>query len=167
MPANILIIDLNMAILWLYHSETYLQYIEKIYAGAASKDNAAFIGESADKILHYNNSFEAEEIVTLLKQDYYTKIHIDENCIVGWATAFYKRVPTARKEDFLGDDTGKHKTIGEIRKPIHFAKYIYPYTGQTNVKFNYLMDRLNDTLQKKNLGAFYTHELYAKNLLNL
>ena len=77
------------------------------------------------------------------------KIHIDENCIVGWATSFYKAVPTARKEDFLGDDTGKHKTIGEIRKPVHFAQYIYPYEGQTNIKFNYLMDKLNDTLQKK------------------
>lgn len=81
--------------------------------------------------------------------------------------SFYKAVPTARKEDFIGDDTGKHKTIGEIRKPVHFAKYIYPYTGQTNVKFNYLMDKLNDTLQKKNLGAFYTHKLYAEKSLEL
>lgn len=41
--------------------------------------------------------------------------------------SFYKAVPTARKEDFIGDDTGKHKTIGEIRKPVHFAKYISIY----------------------------------------
>ena len=95
------------------------------------------------------------------------KIHIDENCIVGWATSFYKAVPTARKEDFLGDDAGKHKTIGEIRKPTHFSEYIYPYQGQTNIKFNYLMDRLNDTLQKKNLGAFYTPPAYAEKSLEL
>ncbi len=166
-PANILIIDVNAATLWLYHSETYLSDIEKLYTGGASKDNSGFIGGNAERVLHYDKPLDVESIVRLLKECSYTKIHIDENCIVGWATSFYKAVPTARKEDFLGDDTGKHKTIGEIRKPVHFAKFIYPYTGQTNVKFNYLMDKLNDTLQKKNLGAFYTHSLYAEKSLEL
>ena len=166
-PANILIIDVNAATLWLYRSALYLSDIEKLYSGGASKDNSGFIGGDAETVLHYDRPLDAESIVTLLKECNYTKIHVDENCIVGWATAFYKSVPTARKEDFLGDDTGKHKTIGEIRKPVHFAQYIYPYTGQTNVKFHYLMDKLNDTLQKKNLGAFYTHQLYAEKSLEL
>lgn len=166
-PANILIIDLNAAMLWLYRSAPYLTDIEKVYYGGASKDNSGFIGSDAEKALHYDNPLDAESIVAILKENNFTKIHIDENCIVGWATTFYRAVPTARKEDFLGDDTGKHKTIGEIRKPVHFEKYIYPYTGQTNVKFNYLMDKLNDTLQKKNLGAFYTHQLYAEKSLEL
>lgn len=166
-PANILIIDLNASILWLYRSAPYLTDIEKLYSGGASKDNSGFIGGDAEKVLHYDNPLDVESIVALLKESNFTKIHIDENCIVGWATSFYHAVPTARKEDFLGDDTGKHKTIGEIRKPFHFEKYIYPYTGQTNVKFNYLMDKLNDTLQKKNLGAFYTHQLYAEKSLEL
>ncbi len=166
-PANILIIDLNAAAAWLFYSATYLSDIEKVYVGGASKDNIGFIGNSADKVLHYNNPLDAESVIALLKENNFTKIHIDENCIVGWATSFYKAVPTARKEDFLGDDAGKHKTIGEIRKPVHFSKYIYPYTGRTNVKFNYLMDKLNDTLQKKNLGAFYTNKLYAEKSLEL
>lgn len=166
-PANILIIDVNAAVLWLYRSAPYLEYIEMLYSGGASKDNSGFIGDSAEMILHYDKPLDVEKIVLLLKENNYTKIHIDENCIVGWATSFYKIVPMARKEDFLGDDTGKHKTIGEIRKPVHFAEYIYPYTGQTNVKFNYLMDKLNDILQKKNLGAFYTHRLYAEKSLEL
>lgn len=166
-PANILIVDLNAATLWMYHSVNYLSDIEKLYSGGASKDNSGFIGGNADKTLHYDNDIEAETVVSILKECNYTKIHIDENCIVGWAMAFYKAVPTARKEDFLGDDSGKHKTIGEIRKPIHFAEYIYPYTGQTNVKFNYLMDKLNDTLQKKNLGAFYTPMAYANKSIEL
>ena len=166
-PANILIIDVNAACVWLYRSAPYLADIEKLYSGGASKDNSGFIGGNAEKVLHYDKPLDVESIVALLKECNYTKIHIDENCIVGWATSFYKSVPTARKEDFLGDDTGKHKTIGEIRKPVHFAQYIYPYTGQTNVKFNYLMDKLNDTLQKKNLGAFYTHQLYAEKSLEL
>ena len=166
-PANILIIDVNAACVWLYRSAPYLADIEKLYSGGASKDNSGFIGGNAEKVLHYDKPLDVESIVALLKECNYTKIHIDENCIVGWATSFYRSVPTARKEDFLGDDTGKHKTIGEIRKPVHFAQYIYPYTGQTNVKFNYLMDKLNDTLQKKNLGAFYTHQLYAEKSLEL
>lgn len=166
-PANIMIVDLNADTVWLYRSAPYLADIEKLYSGGASKDNSGFIGGDAEKVLHYDKSLDVERIVSLLKECKYTKIHIDENCIVGWATSFYKAVPTARKEDFLGDDTGKHKTIGEIRKPVHFAQYIYPYTGQTNIKFNYLMDKLNDTLQKKNLGAFYTHRLYAEKSLEL
>ena len=166
-PANILIVDVNAACVWLYRSASYLADIEKLYFGGASKDNSGFIGGNAERVLHYNKQLDVESIVALLKENNFTKIHIDENCIVGWATSFYKAVPTARKEDFLGDDTGKHKTIGEIRKPVHFAQYIYPYEGQTNIKFNYLMDKLNDTLQKKNLGAFYTHHLYAEKSLEL
>ena len=42
------------------------------------------------------------------------KINIDENCIVGWATRFYKENPNATKSDFIGDETGKIKIIGEI-----------------------------------------------------
>ena len=166
-PANVLIVDVNAATAWLYHSAPYLSDIEKLYFGGASKDNSGFIGGNAEKVLHYDKPLDAEIVVSLLKETNFTKIHIDENCIVGWAASYYKAVPTARKEDFLGDDTGKHKTIGEIRKPVHFADYIYPYTGQTNVKFNYLMDKLNDTLQRKNLGAFYTHRLYAEKSLEL
>ena len=166
-PANILIVDLNAATVWVYLSQPYLADIEKLYAGGASKDNSGFIGGNAKETLHYDAPLDAERIVALLKENNFTKIHIDENCIVGWATSFYKAVPTARKEDFLGDDAGKHKTIGEIRKPTHFSEYIYPYQGQTNIKFNYLMDRLNDTLQKKNLGAFYTPPAYAEKSLEL
>ena len=167
-PANILIIDLNAGKLWVYHSADYLTAIEKPYSGGASKDNSGFIGSAAVENLHYErNAHDTTRLVALLKENNYTKIHIDENCIVGWAEHFYRARPTARKEDFLGDDTGKHKKIGEIRKPIVFADYIIPYTGKTNVKFNYLMDKLNDFLLKKNLGAFYTASLYAEKALEL
>lgn len=162
-PAGIHLVDLNAGIVYYFESEPYLQDIEKVYIGGASRDNVGFIGGAVVETYHYETDvIEAEKLIARLKEKRYTKINIDENCIVGWATEYYRIVPTARKEDFLGDDTGKHKTIGEIRRPHIFADYIYPYNGETNVKFNYLMDRLNDTLQKKNLGAFYTHVLYAK-----
>ena len=162
-PANIIIIDLNGEQAYLYKSGDYLSDIEKVYVGGASKLNAGFIGRPyCDKYAYGSDQLAAANLIKRLKESDFTRIHIDEDCIVGWATAFYKAMPTARKEDFIGDDTGKHKTIGEIRNPSLFAKYIYPYTGITNVKFQYLMDKLNDTLQKKNLGAFYTPEPYAQ-----
>lgn len=160
-PANIVIVDLNSTKSYLYKSENYLEFIEKIYNGGASKNNSGFIGGEPEQIFDYSKSIETENLIAFLKENDFTKIHIDENCIVGWASAFYKVKPTARKEDFLGDEKGKHKTIGEIRNPTVFKDYIYAYEGDTNVKFNYLMDKLNDTILKKNLGAFYTHPLYA------
>lgn len=72
-----------------------------------------------------------------------------------------------RKEDFLGDESGSHRKIGEIKIQLFFSDYIAPYTGKTNVKFSYLMDKLNDTLLKKNLSAFYTSTFYAKKALDL
>ena len=167
-PAAIIIIDLSSETAWYFKSEKYLPAIEKMYWGAASKNNSDFIGSCSDDVLHYGkNDLDVEKLISLLKQNKFTKINIDENCIVGWATAFYNTVPNARKEDFLGDDSGVHKTIGEIRKPKVFNEYIYPYKGETNIKFKYLMDKLNDTLLKKNTGAFYTHELYAEKSLEL
>lgn len=162
-PANIVIVDLNGEQAYLYKSADYLADIEKVYSGGASKSNAGFVGRTYDEKYAYGaDQLAVTRLIKRLKETEFTRIHIDENCIVGWATAFYKAVPTARKEDFIGDDTGKHKTIGEIRNPSVFAEYIYPYKGTSNVKFQYLMDKLNDTLQKKNLGAFYTPEPYAE-----
>ena len=162
-PAHIIIIDLNAELAYLYKSNDYLNDIEKVYSGAASKENHGFIGHRYIEKYEYGTSqMDVTRLINCLKTSEFIRIHIDENCIVGWATAFYKAVPTARKEDFIGDDTGKHKTIGEIRDPSVFAEYIYPYSGNSNVRFQYLMDKLNDTLQKKNLGAFYTPEPYAE-----
>ena len=161
-PANIVIVDLNGETAFLYHSNDYLSYIERVYSGGASKGNSGFTGYAYDQKFVLSNQLDVSKLIGILRERNWTKIHIDENCIVGWATNFYRRVPNARKEDFIGDDTGKHKTIGEIRNPTEFKEFIYPYTGQSNVKFQYLMDKLNDTLQKKNLGAFYTPEAYAE-----
>lgn len=165
--ANIILVDVNAERAWIYKTEPYMEYIEKVYTGGASKGNEVFVGGKANMVFDYTNSVETEKLISVLKENNFVKIHIDENCIVGWAISYYMQNPIARKEDFLGDDTGKHKTIGEIRNPKFFKDYIHPYTGETNVKFNYLMDKLNDTLQKKNLGAFYTHKLYAEKSLEL
>lgn len=166
-PANIIIVDLNAEIAWVYKSKNYLDKIEKVYIGSASKNNKGFISGDFEKKLQYNNDKDSEALISLLKTNDYTKIHLDEDCIVGWATSYYKAVPTARKEDFLGDEKGKYKKIGEIRAPKVFKDYIFPYKEQSNIKFNYLMDKLNDFLLQKNLGAFYTPDAYVEKAVEL
>lgn len=167
-PKNILLVSLNDKKVYVYDSAEYLEDIEKIYIGGASKNNDSFSSNSNFKTLNfYKNELHEQEMIELLRENNFTKINIDENCIVGWANKYYKENPGARKSDFIGELKGKVKIIGEIRNPQKFKNYIYPYEGDSNIKFNYLMDKLNDTIQKKNLGAFYTPNIYAKKSLEL
>lgn len=162
-PKNILLVDLFSDTAYLYDSGDYITEIEKVYYKSASINNSGFSGGECKREFKYkNNQLDAAALINLLKSKEYTKINIDENCIVGWATTFYATNKKVRKEDFLGDNSGKHVTIGEIRNPTVFKDYIYPYKGKTNIKFQYLMDKLNDFIQKKDLGAFYTPLPYAK-----
>lgn len=161
-PATFIIVDTQSQTAWCFNSEAYLDLIEQVYSGAASKNNASFVGRCSPETMNYgSNNEDAERLIAKLKQKKFTKIHIDENCVVGWARAYYQACPNARKEDFIGDESGVHKKAGEIRHPRIFKDYIYPYQGETNIKFQYLMDKLNDNLLQKNLGAFYTPKPYV------
>lgn len=166
-PRNIVLVSLNENKAYVYDSKDYLLDIEKIYIGGASRGNNEFECQSPLAILNLDTVIDEEKLIEILRTDRYTKIHIDENCIVGWATRYYSENPSATKSDFIGDTTGKIQIVGEIRRPTKFADFIIPYDKSSNEKFRYLMDRLNDFLQKKDLGAFYTHELYAKKSLEL
>ena len=166
-PANILLISANTSMAYLYHSIDYLKDIEQVYIGAASRRNTGFTCGNPIEKIDYSSDLGKERIIALLKTNGHTRINIDENCIVGWARRYYEENPNARKQDFIGDDTGKVRILGEIRQPKDFKQYINAYKLPSNKKFEYLMDKLNDTLQKKNLGAFYTHPLYAKKSLEL
>ena len=166
-PANIILISLNNTTAYLFHSADYLDKIEQVYVGAASQNNERFVAGDAIAKLNYSNPVEEDKLIGILREEKYTKIHIDENCIVGWANFYYRQYPNATKAEFIGDETGEVKIIGEIRKPDKFRNYIYPYKGKSNEKFRYLMDKLNDDLHKKNLGAFYTHPIYAEKSLEL
>lgn len=171
-PRTILLIDLNNQKAYKYNSEDYLGSIEKEYIGAASKNNLTFSAGKVDEVFDYSDMVESNNLKKLLKgqktlSEQYISINIDESCIVGWAERYYREKPKATKGDFLGDDEGQIKIIGEIRKPVHFKDLINPYTEETNEKFKYLMDCLNDRLKKKDLGAFYTPIPYAKKAAEL
>lgn len=161
-PRNIIMIDLNRYTAYIYDAQNFYEEIHKVYSGAASVANEGFDSKGVQpRKLEYSNSTDMDELKRILKQTEYVKIRIDENCIVGWAERYYRENPTASKADFLGDD-GEFSHEGEIRNPVKFKDFIVPYEGETNEKFKYLMDKLNDRLKKKKLGAFYTPEAYAK-----
>lgn len=166
-PANIILVSLNSEKAFLYHSNDYLDYIEKIYSSGASKNNSGFRSNSPIKELDLTLEIDQEHLIHILKTNNFTKIHLDENCIVGWGKRFYQENPTARKADFIGEKDGKVKIIGEIRNPQKFKEFIYPYENTDNIKFRYLLDKLNDDINQKNLGAFYTPKLYAQKSLEL
>ena len=159
LPAYILIADLGASTLWVYRAARYLEAIERVYYSGAPRLDRHISGSAPDRTIGFDRPEGIREAQQLLREVQFTRIHIDENCIVGWARTFYQAMPNAAKEDLLGDDTGR--VIGEIRRPVCLAPYIYPYTGETNVRFSYLMDKLNATMQKKSLGAFYTPPAYA------
>lgn len=161
-PKNILLIDLNKAECYIYDSQDYFDDIHKIYIGSASKNNDGFVAKPFLKKLSYSNDSDAIELQRILRENNFTPIDIDENCIVGWAERYYREVKNAKKGDFIGDSKGKNNVTGEIRKPIHFKGLINPYTKDTNEKFKYLMDKLNDNLSKKDLGAYYTPAPYCE-----
>lgn len=168
-PARILLIDLNATKVYVYNSIDYIDDIQKVYIGAASVGNNAF-NSNVTPVAEYDymDMVDSAEVQKLLinrvpdETDWYVPVDLDENCIVGWAERYYREVPTATKGDFLGDGTGKINTNGEIRDPRHFKGLINPYTEPTNEKFKYLMDCLNDRLNKKDLGAFYTPKAYCE-----
>ena len=166
-PANILLISLNTNKAYQFYSRDYLPFIEKVYTLGASKENNGFQGSAPITTFDLNEEIERENFIKILKSNNYTKINLDEKCIVGWGERFYRENPMAKKSDFIGEEGGKVNIIGEIRKPNKLKKFIEPYEGEDNIKFRYLMDKLNDNLTQKNLGAFYTHKLYAQKSLEL
>lgn len=161
-PRNIVMIDLNRRIAYVYDAQDFYEEIHTVYCGSASLNNDGFNAKGiAPKKIDYADSVGADELKQILRSDEYIRIRIDENCIVGWAERYYRENPKASKGSFIGDD-GEYSCEGEIRRPVVFKRFIVPYEGETNEKFKYLMDKLNDRLKKKKLGAFYTPEAYAE-----
>lgn len=161
-PANILLISLNDTKCYHFKSEDYFQEIHTVYVGASSKNNDSFISKDMVQVLNYSDMVDANILKNILKEKSYMPINIDEDCIVGWAERYYRENPNAKKGDFIGDEEGIVKIVGEIREPKHFKGLINPYNKKTNEKFKYLMDKLNDKLSKKDLGAFYTPKPYCE-----
>ncbi|QDG80383.1 hypothetical protein [Weissella cibaria] len=166
-PATILLISLNNGKVYQFNSADYFAYIETVYLGGASKKNSGFSAKKPERTFNLENQVDVVDLVTILRRKSFMKVTIDENDIVGWAETFYRMRPKANKGAFIGDNTGEVRTLGEIRRPDVLKDWILAYEGNSNEKFKYLMDKLNDKLHKKNLGAFYTPSIYAKKSVEL
>ena len=171
-PATILLVSLNNKTAYKYKSQDYFDEIHKIYTGAASQNNDGFCAKTKPEVFEYSEMLASSRLKKVIKntktvENMYMPVEIDENCVVGWAERYYREIPNASKGDFLGDDTENGMVTGEIREPRHFKGLILPYNHKTNERFKKLMDCLNDRLSKKDLGAFYTPEEYAKKAAEL
>ena len=82
-PANMLAIDLQAATAYLYKSADYLDEIERVYSGGASKNDTGFVVKPyVEKYEYRTNQANASNLIKVLRSKDYTRIHIDENCIV-------------------------------------------------------------------------------------
>ena len=172
-PATIILVDLNSTLAYVFKSSDFRKEIHKTYTGASSKQNKGFFSHATAEKMNYSVDIESAALKKILKRrkidpdEMYIPIDIDENCIVGWSERYYRELPNASKGDFIGDTNGTAiRLTGEIRKPRHFEGLITPYKGKSNERFKFLMDCLNDRLSKKELGAYYTPVIYARQAAN-
>lgn len=167
-PSNILLISYDDGIAYYYDANDYLIDIEKVYTYAASKSVIGkFIAGDPKSVWNYGDNPVDEDLMLQLMKNAYKRdqsgnqqwvaVHIDSDDIIGWATTYYNENKGARKADFLGDDA----ITGEIRQPRKLKGRILPYTGKDNAAFQYIMDKLNDYVERADLGAFYTPMPYA------
>lgn len=155
-PAQILLVALNEENAYLFNSGDFLSDIEKIYAGAASKNNADFDTKIKPDRIDFSNIKGLQRLTEILEIQKYTKIHIDVFSVVGWANHFYTVNPKASKS----------KLFEELRSPKKFKDYIYPWKGK-DIEFRYINDLLNALTLKKELGAFYTPAPYCRKATEL
>lgn len=150
-PAQILLVALNEENAYLFNSGDFLADIEKIYAGAASKNNADFSTKIKPEKIDHSNISGLQRIIEILNKVSFTKINIDLFDVVGWANRYYTANPKASKS----------RLYEELRTPKVFKNYIYPWKGK-DVDFKYINDLLNARILKKELGAFYTPAPYCR-----
>jgi len=155
-PKNILLVSLNKETAYLFDSQDFIKDIEKIYVGAASKNNEKFDTQIKPDKINYSTLKGLQTLTGILDTDDYTKINIDVFCVVGWAERFYRTHPNAKKLQMFT----------ELREPKIFEKYINAWHGNEE-DFKYIMDCLNDKMHKKELGAFYTPAAYCKKATEL
>lgn len=155
-PKTILLVALNEGIAYKFESKDFLNYMEKVYFGAASKDNKDFSTEIKPEKVIYNNIAGLSRLTEILQDEGFIKIHIDIYDVVGWANRFYLENPKATKTDLFN----------ELKNPKHLKELIYPWKGKES-DFKYILDLLNDRMHRKELGAFYTPPAYCKKAIEL
>ncbi len=157
-PANILLVDLNKEIAYLFNSQDFANgYINQPpFVGAASRGNDKFSTAKKPEVIKYDKPAGIQRITELLQTNDFIRVTIDIYDVVGWSNRFYNENPKATKI----------KLFEELKDPKYFEKLIYPWKGKEK-DFRYIMDLLNDRMHRKELGAFYTPPAYCKKATEL
>lgn len=156
LPANLILNDLNRETAYIFYSADLLTDIEKIYFGAASKNNETYKTEAKYTTIDYSESTGLQELLKIVNSENFIKYHVDKNNIVGLSQQFYKQ--NQNKDKFIkGNDA-------EIRKPDVLKDRIIPYTKADNMEFEDIMDCLNPNLLQREQGAYYTPTAYVKEM---
>ena len=155
-PKNILLVSLNNEVAYLFNSADFIDKIENVYVGAASKNNEKFDTQIKPQKIDYSTLKGLQNLTEILDTDNFTKINIDVFCVVGWAERYYREVLNSTKIQMFK----------ELQQPKFFEKYINAWNGKED-DFKYIMDCLNDKMHKKELGAFYTPAPYCKKATEL
>ena len=104
----------------------YLSDIEKVYFGGASKSNAGFVGHSYIAKYDYADQVGVSNLIKILKENEYTKINIDENCVVGWATAYFHMVVKESEEcvdEYISCRTAQNPQFAQISSIFRLSKW--------------------------------------------
>ena len=159
LPANLVLNDLNREIAYIFRSADLLPDIEKVYFGAASKNNDNYTTDASYITIDYSTSVGLSELLSIVNSEEYIKYHIDRYNIVGLSQQFYKTVQD--KDKFIKGETA------EIRQPTVLADRIIPYAAADNMEFEDIMDCLNPGLLQREQGAYYTPTAYVNEMHKL
>ncbi|MDR2822235.1 MAG: hypothetical protein LBV58_01605 [Acholeplasmatales bacterium] len=149
LPANILLISLNQGVLYLFRTDNYLKEIHIVYNNSASHGIKKFTNQFSKIDYNFTDINNEKKIKLQLKEKGYVKVDVDINNVVALANIYYQ-ITKKRKVDFMD----------ELRNPSDLY-WINSYQQNNNSEFRFVLDLLNDKINKKELGAFYTPKEYA------
>jgi len=169
-PSQILLVSLNNEKAYLFKSDDFLREIEIQYIWWASKDNKDFSTDKKPQTIEYKNNL--MQIIEILKNNEFIKVHVDKNNIVGLSKAYYEKTNDWSIEMKVEKKYHKLEFAQELSNPKFLN--IFPYASskdevyeKSKKEFPWLIDCLNDKFLQKELWAFYTPDPYVKKATEL
>ena len=158
-PGQLILNDLNQEKAYLYQTADFINEVEQVYFGAASKDNDAFTTQHAPMVIDYSTIDGLQTLLGVIQSTKVVKTRVDRTNILGLADQFYARHPDKGGKDLK--DKFLAGPQAEIRKPHILADRIHPYMEPGNEAFGDIMDALNPGALQRELGAYYTPPAYV------
>lgn len=137
-PARIFLVDLARNYVYEYFSKDYLANIQKDYVSCWVIDKTTgymrfqpgkkiavvdYQSVASCVLLNLNNAKDKNRFELESRKQDLTKIDIDQNCFLQWASRYYQDNFSLTDFDYF---------INEIKTPTKFKDFINPYTGNTD-----------------------------------